>query len=110
MCTVAIGLPLYDDRSLKGHFLVNSHPVQDPFEPASSLQPGSFLPETFPSEICLLRNYITYIWEGKGVQRVLGRFRMEQQRTKGFASRAASSGTSVLFLPQMSQPTAASNH
>ena len=59
MCTVAIGLLLYDDRSLKGHFLVNSHPVQDPSEPASSLQLGSFFPETFPSEICLLRNYIT---------------------------------------------------
>lgn len=47
---------------------------------------------------------------GEGAAGSAGEVRVERGRTKGVASEAASAGTSVQVLPQMSQPTAASNH
>lgn len=47
---------------------------------------------------------------GEGTQSMLGKCRVELGRAEGVASGAASVGTAARFLPQMSQPTAASNH
>lgn len=50
------------------------------------------------------------MWEGRRMQSVLGKFIAEKRRAEGVTSRASSAGTSAPFLPQMSQPAAASNH
>lgn len=47
---------------------------------------------------------------GEGATGSAGEVRVEWGRSKGVASEAASVGTSVQILPQMSQLTAASNH